>query len=219
MRKTRTTIYVNADAENNCVIFTGIEFAEFIRHLRQPLENLMLLKGDYFGNGYANGFELLEGRGEIEELAKEDIYRFGDFAFMDYREKGAAARLSRQQIAEALYMAHMGEAFGSPFFDPLCNRFAYLAHDDGWRCRLYCRDMGEFFDVICGKIADYTKAPMPGSIKSHLAAIAGEGLLIDLAEAKDSGLRLYAVGKYTDMDEVLNNAEDMKSAAAEIIRV
>ncbi len=74
MKKTRTKIYVNASLETSKVVYTGIEFAEFIQHLQTPIENLMLLKGSFVGNRMEHNFELFEGQDSVSKLAKENIY-------------------------------------------------------------------------------------------------------------------------------------------------
>jgi hypothetical protein len=44
-------------------------FPQIIKYLAQPIENLILLKGDYFGNRCEAGFELLEGKVPKSELS------------------------------------------------------------------------------------------------------------------------------------------------------
>lgn len=214
MRKMRTKVYVKANVENSEIIYSGIDYADFIKYLQRPIENLLLMKGDYWGNGHEFKFELLEGQREIEKLAKEDIYNFGDFCFVDYSEKGAVSLLNKQQVAEILYMAHLGETMTSPFFEPLHNRFAYLAHDDGWYCKLYCREMDEFMAVLNGKITSNINIPLPAVIQNRLKQSAMGGLLIDLEEIYDAkervSLNIYKVGAYSNMGEVLNDWQQIK---------
>ncbi len=217
MKKARTKIYVKFDIEKNVVVYSGIEFYEFNEYLPRPIENLLLIKGDYFGNGQAYNFELLEGREEINKLSKENIYNFGDFCFVDFSENGVVPGLSKQQVAEVLYMAHLGEAMQSPFFNTLQNRFAYLAHDDGSYCKLYCRELDEFMTVLGRKITNHLNVPLPVAIRNRLMQIATGGLLIDLEEIvnskKDLSFNIYSIGLHSDIDEVLNNWQLLKSNA------
>lgn len=223
MKKTRTKIYVKASLETSEVVYTGIEFAEFIRYLPAPIENLMLLKGSFWGNRVEHHFELFEGQDSVSKLAKENIYSCGDFCFVDYSSVNAMSRLSEQQIAELLYMAHIGKPLTAPFFEQLQNRFAYLAHDDGWYCKLYCRDLNDFSSVLCGKIAKSIHMPLPLAIKNaqeQLLQKAVEGFLVDLDEVSHEkqgiGIKMYTIGPYEDMDKVLNGIQEQKDHATGI---
>ena len=128
--------------------------------------------------------------------------------------------LSDQQIAELLFIAHIGRPLDSPFFAPLQNRFAYLAHDDGWFCKLFCRNLDDFINVLCGKIAADTVLPVPNSIQDHLLQLATQGILIDLEEMNHkkvrSDLKIYIIGEYTDMDYFLNHFQNLKETAIKI---
>lgn len=136
----RTQIYLKANLSKNEFICSGIEFKEFVRFLSFPIENIILLKTDYPGNAYAHCFELLEGRASIEALTKENIYNYGDFCFVDYETAGIVAQLNDGEIAELLFTAHMFRPLKFTFFEKLNNRFIYLAHDDGFYCKLFMRN-------------------------------------------------------------------------------
>jgi hypothetical protein len=140
MKKSRMQIYVNAALEENKAIYTGITFAEFIKYLPSPIENLMLLMGGssvlFVETESERGLELFEGRELVDKLTRENLYSLGNFCFTDYAHLGGTKYLSEEQIAELLYLSHMFKPLKLPFFEPLQNRFAYLAHDDGWYCKL-----------------------------------------------------------------------------------
>jgi hypothetical protein len=40
MKKLRKRIYIKINPDNNEIIYSGIEFAEFIKYLEQPIENI-----------------------------------------------------------------------------------------------------------------------------------------------------------------------------------
>jgi hypothetical protein len=44
-------------------------------------------------------------------------------------------------MTEILYLPHFGKSLITPFFNRINNNFVYLAHDDGWFCKLYCNDI------------------------------------------------------------------------------
>ena len=214
--KKRSKLYIKANTEERSFTYSGISFSEFIQYLDNPLDNLLLAKGDYMGNAQAHHFELLEGATEIRALAEGGIDPFGDLCFLDYQQPGAAARLDRQQVAEILFLAHIGEPIESPFFAPLDNRFAYLSHDDGWYGKLYCRSMGEFMSVLWKKLTGKANAPMSAKMQNELLSIAQKGLAIDMEEPHCPLPGIYIVGEYTDMDELMNHWQEIKATATPI---
>jgi hypothetical protein len=176
------------------------------------------------GNNYVNNFELVEGEEDINLLKKEDIYNYGDFCFADYSELGDVDKLKDEQIAELLYMAHMCRALRNPFIDVLSNRFVYLAHDDGFYCKLYCREVHDFFSVLNGKIVSLIKSITKSdaenldiSIQRELLQISEEGLLLDFEETKandgEVSTKIYSIGKHTDMNKILNECQKLKETA------
>lgn len=224
MNKPRTKLYIKINVEKKEIIYTGISFAEFQQYLLQPIENLILLKGDYEGKRQNYNLQLVEGSSEIVNLAKEDIYRFGDFHFVDYVSAGLEEKISDQQVAELLYMSHMWNPLQSPFFKQLENRFVYLAHDDGWYCKLFCNDLNEFMYIFLQKIIAYaaiSEIEKRIGIENQLLELAASGLMVDLEEVngtKDSwSIALYVIGSYLNMDDVLNNFKMLKETASQVV--
>lgn len=221
MNKMRTKIYVKTDIDSREVIYSGIEFAEFIKYLPQPIENLMIVTGGSdvirLDTKFERGLEQFEGHQLVEKLAKENVYSLGNFCFVDYDISSDTSDLSEEQIAQLLYLGHMFKPLHSPFFKQLQNRFAYLAHDDGWYCKLYCRELDEFMNVLSGKITKNINVSLPANIKNRLKQISTGGLLIDLEETngskKDVSLKVYTVGAYSNIDEILNNWQQIKTNA------
>jgi hypothetical protein len=164
----------------------------------------------------------LEGYHEIERLAKEDVYNYGDFCFVDYETPQSVINLRDEQIAELLYLGHLHKPLHSAFSKALRNRFAYIAHDDGWFCKLYCQNPLDFGVVLCKKIlTGFTTAnqlcPSDDTIISILHLAEG-GLLIDLDEMflQRNFVNLYSVGLYSDMDFVLNTFQELKHNASQV---
>lgn len=217
MKKINKKIYVKANATDSSVVFSGITFAEFEKYLVKPIDNIMSLSGGSSCISWQTEFErrleLFEGRELVKSLTRENLYALGDFCFVDYGKPSAPQELSEQQIAELLYLGHMIKPLHSPFFEPLENRFAYLAHDDGWYCKLYCRDVSEFLPVLCRKIAAGKKTPFSADAQQGLRQIAENGLLIDLKEDSGPMVKVYTVGEYENMDDVLNDWENIKANA------
>lgn len=207
MKSSRIKVYAYFDKASNAFTVSGIEFREFIQYLTVPLDNLLLVKGDYFGNRVSNHFELLEGRESIAQLAREEIYTWGDFCFFDYSTNGNPDNLTKQEIAEILYFAHTREAMRPPFFAALHNRFAYYTHDDGWQCKIYCCAPEEFAVVLYAKLFGVRAAQENTSGVRSLLEQCEHGILCDLQTCGTAEVQIKTVGRYTDMDAVLNHSE------------
>ena len=229
MNNLRTKLYIKVMPESCEVIFSGIAFAEFIQYLTRSIDNIMIITsgGNIISQDtkFERGLELFEGHELVQKLAKENIYNLGNFCFVDYASSDDPKKLSEEQIAELLYLGHMFKPLRSPFFKELCNNFVYLAHDDGWYCKLFCHNSFDFISVLCDKIKTFisikTKkalSKIPDTIKNELLDLAVKGLLIDLDDEllknDQAEIRLYAVGDYSDMDVILNNWDDVKNSAS-----
>lgn len=226
MRRLRDVFYINANLEEQYFIYYGMEFHEFIQYCPVNLENLLITDGQYIANGFNVHwfFETAVGKEGILELAREDIYGLGNFHWIDYNNEEDLNQCTPEEKAEVLYLSHFGKPLNSPFFDRIKNQFVYLAHDDGWYCKLYCRDILVFKEILANKIIGTVSTnkrrkiyPMAEEIKNQLFELTKEGLLIDFSniyrDSRSIGLRFYVIGHYEDMDEMYNNLERNKRKA------
>lgn len=224
MRKKRNKVYVNVNDKNHEIIYTGISFCEFMKYLPQKVTNILLLKADYISDKNVNNFELIEGKQNLKIFSEEDIYNYGDFSFVDYSESECIKLITDNQIAELLFLSHMCRPLATPFYESLNNRFVYLSHDDDYFCKLYCRDVYDFLGVLNGKIINmirvFTKIKISNIDKGILDILydfSKNGLLLDFEDMviKDTEIiiDIFTVGKYKNIDEVLNNSQSLKNNA------
>lgn len=212
MKKERTLIYIKLTPERNETLFSGIMFVDFINYLSVPIDNILLLKADYVGDNSQHNFELLEGKDCIAKFAlEENIYNYGDFCFVDYANVDSVGQLNGLQIAELLYLVHMYKPLNSPFFNVLQNRFAYLSHDDGYYCKVYCKEREASVLVILNKIREniikkyHCNPPLlPDNIVEEIYQLSTEGLTVDLDNISHKDgiitINFYVVGEYKNMD-------------------
>lgn len=196
--------------------YSGLSFGEFYRLLPRKFENMLLLKSEVLGTGCVNHFDVVEGSAEIARLIQElDRNPMGDFHFVDYAERGAVGKLTEAEIKNLLYLSHMWEPSGAPFFDTLQNRFAYLSHDGGWSCKLYLRDTNKFLAIAAGKIealfAARTRAvlpPLDTETQDRLFENWEDGLWIDLrgllGKRGPGVVKTYPIGKCDHMDAAIS---------------
>lgn len=214
----RDVFYINAFPENNEIVYYGLQLKEFIKYAPVELNQLLLLEAEYYGTGgfrSSTKFEIVE-KNQMEDFLREDIYSYGDFCWVDFNQRENIERLEPFEIAELLYLGHMFKPVSSPFLGKIQNRYAYLAHDDGWFCRLYCKEYSDFQEIIANKIIDMASTskrkkiyPFPQDIKVKLLSLAENGLLIDFSNIlKVDGsvqIPVYSIGKFLDMDEMYND--------------
>lgn len=224
MEKERKELYLKADLQTKEFIYSGITFKEFLKYSSYVIENMILLKANYVGDKYEYGFNLLEGRKSVEMLAKENVYSYGDFCFVDYETSGIVAQLNDEEIAQLLFAAHMFRPLKSMFFEKLNNQFLYLAHDDGFFCKLYMRNEIDFVTILCNKITDYVHQKykincldIPETLKRIILNIATKGICLDLEEIKKNNfvVRFYIIGEVSNIDDLLNNFQTIKNKDVE----
>lgn len=191
-------------------------FSEFVKHSPTVINKLLMIKGHYMNTTIRSntGFEIVDET-FIDDLLKEDIYNYGSFCWVDYDIQENIENFSPAEIAELLYLGHMFKPLKSPFFDIIQNKYAYLAHDDGWLCRLYCKTFSDFGDLISNKVVDMvshsrkTIYPFSHELKEDLLKFAEDGLLIDFSHIlktnREIEIPIYCIGKFIDMDEMYNN--------------
>lgn len=217
MRKLRDVFYINSFPQNNELVYYGLEFKEFIKFIPTELDNILLLKSGYYGTEYSSkyNFETIK-KEEMQEFVKENIDGYGDFCWIDFDSLDNVDSLKSEEVAELLYLGHMFSPVKSPFFEKLQNRYAYLAHDDGWFCRLYCRNFNDFGEVIANKVVSMTSTSkrrkiytMNDKLKSQLLSMAEDGLLIDfnniLRYERSIEIPIYKIGMFINMDDMYND--------------
>jgi hypothetical protein len=229
-RRLRDVFYINGNISKGEFNYYGMEFSEFIQYSPKTINNLLLLAHNYHRAEYCSRYylDIVEGQRAIELMAKDDIYTYGDFCFVDYDQHSDIENLSPTEVASLLYLSHMKSPLDSAFFNVLKNNYAYLAHDDGWFCRLHCKDATDFSDIIGNKITDAVKDegnfipnPLSSELKSQLLQMTENGLLIDLYdvyESFDDGpeacIYIYQIGMFLDMDDMYNNLVKWKATAS-----
>jgi hypothetical protein len=219
MRMFRDIFYINAFPEENLAIWYGMIFEEFIKYAPVEVNHLLLLEAMHYSNDFSRSTRLnVVGKDSMRNLLCKDIYNFGDFCWVDYDQRENIERLEPVEVAELLYLGHMFRPVKSPFFDKLQNRYAYLAHDDGSLCRMYCRYYSDFQEIISNKIVGTVSTnkrrriyPFPEDLKVKLITLAEDGLVIDFSKTlrweKTIEIPIHCIGKFLDMDDMYHNLE------------
>lgn len=219
MRKLRDVVYINSDDEKGLVKFYGIQFKDFIRCTPNPIDNALLIEHEYWSEKYHLPSRFMYTTKEnIDDLINEDIYNYGDFCWVDFDEEKSLDLLKAQEVAELLYLGHKYIPLNSAFFPSLNNQYAYCAHDDGWICLLYCRDIEDFSHVITNYIINNLSGSkrrriyqFSNDLRLKLLEVSRNGLLIDFDQLikgyRTIEIPIYQIGKYDDMDDMYNDIE------------
>jgi hypothetical protein len=229
----RDLIYIHHNNFEQYVITYGIEFKEFMGAIPPKLKNLLLLK-HRFNDAEFNMHTLLEfvPSEKINMLIEDGVYGYGNFCWVDFTEVDGLNELSGQELAELLYLGHIKQHLKPPFYQKLGNRFAYLAHDDGWFNKVYYRDMDDFYsllgEVVGKKMSQLdTKRTLFGIKKSRLfPSVSGrtmsqlshlikEGMVISLKKREEIRQKveipMWILGDYIDMDDMYEQALQIES--------
>lgn len=119
-------------------------------------------------------------------------------------------------------MGHKYAPLNSAFFPSLNNQYAYCAHDDGWICLLYCRNIEDFSHVITNYIINILSTSkrrkiyeFDNDLRLKLLEISYNGLLIDFDQLiktdRTIQIPIYNIGKYDNMNEMYNDIKMHKN--------
>lgn len=222
--KTKDIIYMIYNENESSVTSMGIEFLDFIHALSAGPDHILLLASGYFGEDYHFGLRMeFVAHERLEDLYKENVYHYGDFCWVDFSGIHALDQLDPQEKAELLYLGHYKQPLHSPFFEKLNNRFAYLAHDDGWYNKIFYRNKLEYPEVMRHLFANRLKTyrrnvpPLSPEIGQTIASFAKEGILVEWSRMFKSRSRveipLHVIGEHLDFDDVYNHMERHKAKA------
>ena len=137
----RDYLYIWNDPKEQFIVVSGLEFQSFAAYFSKNGALLLLNhKSDSTSCDDKSGFEFVPHT-NISELASEDIYSWGNFAWLDYQSPHPRPfpppAIPPEEIAELLYFAHTGKPLRNIQIPSLGNKFLAYAHDDGWFLRLY----------------------------------------------------------------------------------
>jgi len=220
-------IYAKLSEDGKEAVFSKITLVDFVECFSSSIDNILLLKSDYVGRKHFRNFELLEGKEDITNFALEGTYSCGDFCFVDYASPSSLNKLTEEQIAELLYLAHLQKPLKSSFFEVLQNKFVYLAHDNGWYCKLYCQESQYAISLLFSKMQKSLQKihrdemiVLSDDVIETISKLAKKGLIIEIdsvtintknnCKDKCAIIKLYDVGDYDDMDTLYSDLNDSK---------
>lgn len=138
----RDYLYIWHNPVQQLVVASGIEFKDFLPFLNQKGGVILLdHQSEIASYDARSGFRFTPASA-LARLAAEDIYRWGDFTWADFRDPSLPL-LSPEEKAELLYFAHQVRPLHTVKIPGLKNSFLAQIHDDGWRLQLYYTDWND----------------------------------------------------------------------------
>ncbi len=149
----RDYLYIWNDPKNNFILASGIEFKDLAKAV--PHKSLWLLAHEFDQGDISWPSRFMHVSKPVErKLVKDDIYRYGDFSWMDsaYEQK---VNISDLEIAKLAYFKQCSQPYGVIECPSIGNQFLVFAHDDGWFLKMYYTSFEKMNSVLTKmKISD-----------------------------------------------------------------
>lgn len=206
------SVYIRIDENNNLIYTSGITFHDFINAMEFNDKNLLILAGyPKLGEFYDKlNLEYIT-KENVTEFANEDVYNYGDFSWIDFKSLESLAKVSKDELAQMLYMKYMFTPFNSYKTPSLNNNYAYISHDDGWWNNLYIDDTTEYKKMLAYLLIKNLKGkkriitPPNEELLRWLFDLCKQGVILDFEETKannSSEVCILEVGNITSMDDM-----------------
>lgn len=205
------SVYIRIDESKNLIHTSGITFHDFISSMDINNKNILILAGYPRRDEFCSKLNLeYISKENVIELANEDVYNYGDFCWIDFENKESLEKVSKDELAQMLYMRHMSTPFNSYKTPSLNNNYAYLSHDDGWWNNLYLDDITEYKKMLAYLLIKNLKGRKKimttpdEKLINWLFDLCKQGIILDFEEVKSSAsdLGVYQVGNITSMDDM-----------------
>lgn len=201
--------YIKIDEENNSIITSGMTFKDFISGINQKPKNMLILKGFPYNCSWCKelGLEYITPE-KMEDFLQENVYHYGDFCWIDFQDKENLNFVTKQELAELLYLSHKKIPLQNFQFNTLKNRYVYLCHDDDYIVNIYMQSLEEYKDIIQYKILSELKGrkrsiePIPEYIIDKLYDLFKEGYAFDFENAYNTGVRVLPIGEIHGVETI-----------------
>ena len=141
-------IYVSTDVVRHMVVARGVNSVDFIRGVKKIPQNIVLLNDD---RRHANGlnahtrFSVIQGTRNVRAYLLND--QINNKRVVDYRNNEDLDELLDYEIADLLYLSHMGFPMHDAFSTKLGNRYVYIMMRAHFT-KIYYRRLADFDRVL-----------------------------------------------------------------------
>jgi len=211
-------LYIKINETDKYIISTGISFNDFINGIDVRPTNILVLKGCPIVCERSSELDLdYITQGQMEAFYQEKVYHYGDFCWIDFLDVRALQGISKEGLAQLLYLAHKKEPWNDVVIRDLENRYAYLSHDDDYWVKIYMENPRSYMNVVEQKIIVELKrhkkeiAIMSAEISEKLYEIFKQGAIIDFEKSAGKGVRIYPAIELENFDEMYRKLEKIRS--------
>lgn len=220
--------YINADREQQRFTLHGVTLPDIVEAL-EINRPMIICKANL--NGLRESTKTKLQYIESHELATFSANRLtnrSSFTAIDFKAHSLLESLSDHEIAELLFLCHMGRGLKGPFLTSIQNEIAFFNENDDRHSGLYIKDwsvVNVFLQRILQNKLDrdlrnLSFSPIPLSIVNDLLLYAPQGLLIDFDHAKRGffsrqfTISFYVAGRYEDMSVLSEDFSGGKESIA-----
>ena len=222
MAKEIETVYLDINIQENTIRSTGVHFTEIYEALPRKPKNILLLNelDDYCLRDKNTSLKYVDSA-NFSNFVEAGEFREGDFNWICLNDLASLDKLSPQDIAELLYLAHKHRTLDGHFYAKINSSYIYFGHDDDWRILLKCRYKEDLSEIITNvlniKIKQIKRRKfykVNGSIAEKLLRNDSVGLLIDFENIEFTRasitIPIYGIEKGLNMDAFANEQEYYK---------
>ncbi len=142
-----THLYVHINELVHFTLFSGMTVQHFLRSTN--LSSLLLLKHSYEDASFNihTQFDFII-QSQFSHFLKEIAENPSALCFVDFTDERSLNKLSPEEQAELLYISHKKEAYKTPFYRHLQNRYVYLTDNNQDITKIYFREMKDLYELI-----------------------------------------------------------------------
>ena len=209
--------YIKINTDDNSIFTSGISFKDFYDGLEIKPNNLLIIKGFPHPSDYSLDLGLdYVTESDMEEFSISDIYSFGDFSCVDFKNISNLDDITDMELAALLYFGHTSKYLESFMINSLNNSFLYYSHDDDWFTKIYFAKIENYIDIIEHKILTQLKGRkksinrIPIEIMSEIYEDAKTGIVIDFECAYFTSVNIYTIGDYKNPDSIHDELDRLR---------
>lgn len=223
-------IYVHVNHVHQFVLSSGILLQDFLKGIPFKLPNLLLLRHP-FEDVHFNMHTMFEyADSEMIAALKEENFQInGELCWIDFSNEEILNRLSGQEIAELLYLAHLKNHLKLPFYKKLNNQFVYLTTNDGLLNKIYFKSWEPFYTMLGTTIASKLNQqrdvslfrrwkrkpvpPIPSDVLYPFINLMKEGVAMPISKAirgrQFVEIPVWIVGDFINVDTLFDECNEL----------
>ncbi|AEV94548.1 hypothetical protein [Pediococcus claussenii] len=140
-------IYVHFESLVNLIYSRGISAGDFMNGVLQRPSNILLINGQTNDDLPIDSHTLFNELSGQDEIAEYMLTGAKQLRWIDFSQKESIGDLTDSDIADLLFMGHMGTHLSTPFSYKLQNDFVYLSLGEN-QVKTYYRRLKNFYSVL-----------------------------------------------------------------------